>query len=65
LVEYYTNVQAFNNLLDEHTPPKIRARYLPGMADSLANQLGPEVREWIREEYIGPMSTDPGVSGGR
>jgi hypothetical protein len=62
LVEYYANVQGFNNLLDEHTPPKIRTRDLPGLADSLANELGPEVRKWMRDDYIGPMSIDPPVS---
>jgi hypothetical protein len=62
LVEYYANVQSFNNLLDEHTPPKIRTRDLPGAADSLANRLGPEVTKWMRDDYIGRMSIDPPVS---
>jgi hypothetical protein len=59
LAEYYVNAQQFNDLLDEHTPPKTRMQRLPYSAGSLANDLGPEVRTWMREDYIGPMNTLP------
>jgi hypothetical protein len=61
LAEYYANAQRFNVLMDEHTPLKDRAREGPSLADSLANEIGPENRKWMREDYIGAMTTSPGT----
>jgi hypothetical protein len=59
LAEYYLNVQTFNNLLDGHTPSKDGRRQLQIQADSIANDLGPKIREWMRNFCIGPGSTLP------
>src|ERR687894_213365 len=55
LAEYYSNVQWFNELLDDHTSPQTRRTFLPDLAHSLAAD-GSQMREWMREEYIGPMN---------
>ena len=54
LVEYYSTVQWFNELLDDHTPLKDRM-LIPSVAGGLAAD-GPKVREWIEAEYTGPLS---------
>ena len=55
LAEYYSNVQWFNELLDDHTSPQTRRTFLPDLAHSLAAD-GSQMREWMKEEYIGPMN---------
>jgi hypothetical protein len=54
LVEYYSTIQWFNELLEEHTPPRDRI-LLPSVAGGLAGD-GPKVRDWIEAEYTGSLS---------
>jgi hypothetical protein len=60
LAEYYSNVQWFNQLLDQHTAPNDR-QIVPSVARGLS-ETGASIRKWIREEYIGPMPAIPSVS---
>ena len=54
LVEYHSTIQWFNELLEDHTPPRDRI-LLPSVAGGLAGD-GPKVRKWIEAEYTGPVS---------
>lgn len=56
LTKYYSNVQWFNELLDEHSSQEETRMFIPSLARSLWED-GPKMREWMREEYIGPMTT--------
>ena len=59
LAEYYANVQWFNQLLDQHTPPKDRLD-IPSVARGLS-ELGSSIRKWIGDEYIGAIPPIPSV----